>query len=99
MKCHEEELKKAKCRASELYENVNEKANRQTFIIPCNRGSELTGEELSQLFESDGRGRADHALEKETKEKHLKRQNELAEEEKRIQRKVWLEKNSESELL
>lgn len=32
------------------------------------------------------------ALEKETKEKLLKRQNELAEEEKRIQRKVWLEK-------
>mgnify|MGYP002545026194 FL=1 len=91
---HEEELKKAKMSCERAYENVNEKAKQANiYHTKATEAASHLEEELSQLF-----GKVTDAdeqiavLEKETKEKLLKRQNELAEEEKRIQRKVWLEK-------
>lgn len=91
---HEEGLKKAKMSCERAYENVNEKAKQANIYHTkaTEAASHLT-EELSQLFgKVTDADEQIAALEKETKEKLLKRQNELAEEEKRIQRKVWLEK-------
>lgn len=91
---HEEELKKAKMSCERAYENVNEKAKQANIYHTkaTEAASHLT-EELSQLFgKVTDADEQIAALEKETKEKLLKRQNELSEEEKRIQRKVWLEK-------
>lgn len=91
---HEEELKKAKMSCERAYENVNEKAKQANIYHTkaTEAASHLT-EELSQLFgKVTDADEQIAALEKETKEKLFKRQNELAEEEKRIQRKVWLEK-------
>ena len=91
---HEEEIKKAKMSCERAYENVNEKAKQANIYHTkaTEAASHLT-EELSQLFgKVTDADEQIAALEKETKEKLLKRQNELSEEEKRIQRKVWLEK-------
>ena len=91
---HEEELKKAKMSCERAYENVNEKAKQANiYHTKATEAASHLEEELSQLFgKVTDADEQITALEKETKEKHLKRQNELAEEEKRIQRKVWLEK-------
>ena len=91
---HEEELKKAKMSCERAYENVNEKAKQANiYHTKAAEAASHLMEELSQLLgEVTDVDEQIAALEKETKEKLLKRQNELAEEEKRIQRKVWLEK-------
>lgn len=91
---HEEELKKAKMSCERAYENVNEKAKQANiYHTKATEAASHLEEELSQLFgKVTDADEQITALEKETKEKLLKRQNELSEEEKRIQRKVWLEK-------
>lgn len=91
---HEEELKKAKMSCERAYENVNEKAKQANiYHTKATEAASHLEEELSQLFgKVTDADEQIAALEKETKEKLLKRQNELSEEEKRIQRKVWLEK-------
>lgn len=91
---HEEDLKKAKMSCERAYENVNEKAKQANiYHTKATEAASHLEEELSQLFgKVTDADEQIAALEKETKEKLLKRQNELSEEEKRIQRKVWLEK-------
>lgn len=91
---HEEELKKAKMSCERAYENVNEKAKQANiYRTKAAEAASHLEEELSQLLgEVTDADEQIAALEKETKANLLKRQNELAEEEKRIQRKVWLEK-------
>lgn len=86
--------KRQKMSCERAYENVNEKAKQANiYHTKATEAASHLEEELSQLFgKVTDADEQIAALEKETKEKLLKRQNELTEEEKRIQRKVWLEK-------
>ncbi|CDD35651.1 exonuclease SbcCD C subunit [Roseburia sp. CAG:309] len=90
----EDELEKAKMTYEQAHENVNEKAKKAS--VCCAEATEAERylkEELSQLLgEVTDAPERIKALEEETKENLLQRQKQLAEEEKKIERKIWLEK-------
>jgi len=90
----EDELKKAKMTCEQAHESVNDKAEKAS--VYRTKAAEAAGqleEELLQLFgEVTDAAEQIRTLEEETKENLLQRQKQLAEEEKKIERKIWLEK-------
>ena len=90
----EDELKNAKMACEQAHDNVNDKAEQASVCRAKVTEAEryLEAEILQLLGEVTDAAEQITALEKEAKENLLKRKNELAEEEKKIERKIWLEK-------
>lgn len=90
----EDELEKAKMTYEQAHESVNEKAEKAgVYRTKVTEAAGQLEEELLQLF-GEGTDAAEQitALEEDTKGNLLQRQKQLAEEEKKIERKIWLEK-------